>query len=1056
MESLRELDELIDIEERLSGFSAEVFPFIYPNDGESSSTFVGSQLLPDGLNYVICMSDAIHLIQKFEIRESLPFTGANHTCYAYQYIENCILAPHPLHALILSDQTILILGVEKGHFKEFKRLSFTAQFRNVLCKFAVSQEYVLYSSDGELFESLGLRGSEGLNQANATQVYKFEMGSLLYFDLMNKGRVLICFYRHRSTGDLYVELANWCKNVYVPSGRHFLGHSIEFCIKKVDDSRLICLTSEKTWSFGLGSKPKFIINEHAERLEGLINLDIRCVGQDLILKAFCRSGTVWEAPFPSYHPSQVMEWCRLPKIRGLERYALEFASEIFDDVYLIASGFKGVSLVSAKDSKSWNIFPCQCKKMFDGCCLTNGGTDLDSMLFCGALTESDGFIEKRYFQYSSDLICIVSEKVLTSSPIEDLWVTKIGPVYLSEGNLYQAHTNEKLKSWNGGICLTRNLVEFPDVKGEVLSLRELSDSAKGHYFCYSVIYKGGDLKVLGCESQGDLQNLIVLKLGKNLIGVAQAAATFSTFDECYYISSYHQYGRLSFWRNETQVLEYDLGFDFSVSELLVKIIQSCCRTIVTSTNARAKIFGSTSNEALLEVVGTSNEPFKVCDLGKDQSFVLLYNENESFMINLISLDYGKFSTGVRPLKIIAERRNRDSLLYAIDEQGKLTTLCVLLKESSQVDLPTPKKTCDVVELPGTLPLCVTPLPALNYAIIVARNSKRKTLQVKLFDYEMMRIVHRYELNERISGALVQPFWDGNSDIFMRRFFLICCNSAEQSFFQIFRIDNLKIVPLQHCTLSMPVSSVQLARDHSKVVLGGAGLEIYDISKDYAKDEVLLRYASCASKNEFLHVADVYGLKTYKCIQPFGELVEDDGTEGKVGVAQSERERTMDGFTPTLIRKVVSKRLHRQSILSREGLAKEGALDHLRPSIGVELFGRFAKAGRRYKESVYVITLDTSDCMTMFYQPTEDEQQTAVCVFQVDEPVLNIVPAKGEFSSVQTGDPSLGPRLQGAAPLFMITCANNTVYTVVEFKNRLPFKEAQYKGKLKSFQRLSSI
>lgn len=1010
MESLRLLDEVIKLEEDSKSSAPAVCPFIYSDDVKNSSAIVGCQRLSGEFNYAICMNDAIYLFHGYKVVREYQFDKSSH-CYKYLYLEDCILSPHPVHMMIMSNATLLICESTSGYSLEIKQLHLPIEFCNSrdLYAIALPPESVLYSPDAQTIKSVSFQELLDSNFSNVTEVYKVFMGKLLSFEVTQKGGILFCLYQHKSTGNLYVELAKYDSMHYILSSRHSLGSSSKYCIKKVDDSWTICVTEEKTWSFKVDNSPVCVKNLHASELRGMINLDIRCFDNETLLKAFCLDGAVLEARFrhASSSSPQVITW-RKVKFPSKFPSELEFATELFDAIYLVASPLKGLSLVNLKKATNRILLPSHSIKLFDGCCIPNGGTDLDSALFCGALSRSHGFIEKRHFHFSKDVLCIISSKKLTHSPITEIWATHSGIVYESAGVLYEATTNERLKDWNDGIWLTEDLIEIADVEGEIVSLQKISNSTYGHPCNYSIIYRNGNLELATCVSRGHLRAFVTIKLGLHIIDFAHAAAAYHDVEKCYYVASYHEYGYLSFWRNETEIFKYGLGLDFFISDLMVKVVQDCCYTIATSTDARARIFLSNSTDNLLEIEGTSGESFKLFDLDEELPFVLFYNDHEFIMVNLASLNYGELDIGVRPLKLL----KCGGLIYALDKEWNLTTIDSSFRMSNTGGLPTPTLTCDLYELPGSLALCLALLPTLRYAIVVTRTSRHKQLRLVLFDYEKNRIIDRYETGDRILNALIKPLCDSSSDLFLQRFFLVCCNCGEQSFFVILRIDNAKIVPLQYELLPSPVSTLAVSQDRSKVIFGGAGLKVYDIVKNYATGTIILRGATFTLHNESLQVAVIPGSESLKCILPFGGCFEVDEIGGKV--ERHVEHILSDGSN--LIKKTAFKRL--------DQLTRKHA------STSTEILSRFVRTGLENKESMYVIILEFSNRLTLFYQVTEDTPLSPICCFPFSDPIINIIPVKDDFSSVQTN----GTRLDGV-PLFMIICANGSVHTIVEPRNR---------------------
>lgn len=1037
MEALRSLDELAKVKEQSNDSPPPISPLMYSDGPESSSAFVGCSPLFHDNYYVICMRDALYVFDGSKVVQKHPLDPSQCVYKGYWYLKNYSQARCPAHIVIKSDLTLLVYSLEHDSLKTIKSLQLPIDFRAIHClgPLVPTAEGIYYSTDEQSIQLFTFDKPFSCDSLGGKEVYKTSLGKMLCFEIMNEGRNLICLYRHTSTGLLFVELAKRQSKQYTLSGRYRLQSRTRHVIKKVSDKWIVCVTPEATWSFKADHPPICLENSNASELQRLACLTIRRTRNRTTLRTFCDPGIVLEAVVPDVNKGHLptkLKWRRLKQSKSpsFSPNELQFVTEVYDNHYLVVSRSKGVSLLSLERGALTRLLTFNLKWLLDGSCIPNGGSDLDSVLLCGALTEKHGFIEKRFLRYPNDLLRLTSKTKLHYSPVEELWDTEGGIVYRCGESLYRLHTGERLDSWNTDVLL-KKITEITKREGGLSSLKYLSNLNTGNFCHYSAISKGGILRIIGFEDQENIQILLQINLGSNTIDSAQAAVTYHKDEKSYGIACYHQYGFMSLYRDEYHIQKYTLGFDFFVTNLMVKDSEVGSHVIVTSSDSRAIVYASSSTELLMEVRGVSNLPFKIFDVGRGLPFVFLYNERESIMINMITLEYGRLRTKIRPNIFFRRNRAVDGVLYALEYPSTLNTF----QFSSELLRLEPE--LDSYQFRGSLPLCLALFPRMNYAVVVTRTSSRQALQVKLFDYNSMQVVDHYESNQEISNAFIVSLSNSQySDIFIGKFFLLCCNTGERAFFRILRIDRAKIVPIQHEILDSRIASIVVAERRPEVYFVGSGVKVYSIVRKYSNESVSLERTTLFA-DKSLQVAVIDGLDSAKAVSPFGMLDEIHETEKQ----KSNIDDTMNGYAD-MIKKVAVRRLDR--LLPAREVSAVNLLPERQTS---EILQRFVKPWKKNKERLYVMILESSHRLTISYQSSENTELKPICRFHVEDPIVTIAATNGKFTSVQTAC----SRLQNALPLFMILCSNGTVHTIMEPKEK---PNNLVKGRITSLGRLA--
>lgn len=1052
MEDLRTLDQVLKVEK-----CSELPPktsILYGTKLEGSIRFLGYQRLHDEGHYVVCTSEGLYLFDRTTLKESYAFSGC---CYSYLYVETEAKGRPPLHATFMDDGVVQLFQVDRHSIKLATSFPIAVELVNNRKTFTSA------ASSGAIYVSVDSETICECNEAGSLlEVYKIGMGELISFFFMRNGAFLFCLYRHKSTGHFYVDIAELTTGKrrkgdqeggrcylacgkYITSSRHRLraADQTNCYFKKLNDDCAICITSQYTYILEPDSPLVTVKNLGDLNLKGAIGVSASaCLNESrnqYVIKAsvFDGSGNVMEATMePHGKASRTAKWTRTPLLAGqiFERDELSFVDELSSQSfksYLLVLSSTGVSFVDRMKRSISTILPGRSKKVSDGNCIPRIGSDLNSNIFCGAYTENHGFIEKRTLIYESDMIQPTAKKQLLHQPVVNLWDTDHGLLYESMGYLYSTITNKRLINFENGLWLTRNNVKINVLQEGTVSVSEIDEGPEGTTCCVSVISIDGVLKVLDYRDSEHSEVLLSLDLNVINIQNAKSAVLYSAEDDCYYTVCYHAYGCLKFFRDAVQTRIQSMGMDCFLSDLVLKSVKGSLYVVLTSIDGRAKVIEWESGKCVLDIAASSESRLKIFDLGRKSPFGLLYNENESILVNLEGMVYGKLDIGARPLKILALSCESKEVVYLLDESGCLNTLKFLSRYDYQTKISSTVWKSDVYDLPGCVPMRLLPFSNPGLAILVLYSEENRRLSATVFDYEKMCLADSQDLgtsDSRLSNVLLRSLDDEGIPseslrIFMKRFLIICCATEREANIHVFRLNGYKLERLQSERLPFPVLSICLIQAGTTVLFGGTQTVSYGIKYEPNEHVVTLnRMENPVGKAaEHLRPPLFYICRNNSCtaISLLGDYCSFD----EMDASQVYLHRRLERFGSDPLVQVVTKRLPNRSEVCLRSEASPTKRSSFKTSAEIlrTLTGSLTTAPEEY----YMLTVDCSGYVNLY----NGAANAPIGHFRLTSPILSASPIAAQFGGLQL-DGSRG-RLEDTRPLFMLTCTDGFAYIVSE-------------------------
>lgn len=1062
LEGLKTLDQALKLKRcpRLQSLP-DLKPFLHKNTLKDSIKVLGCHTLPDEQHHIICTSAGIYFFHQDALKAVQLFDSC---CLFYLYSER---DGHngtttPLHVTFMNNGSVIAFGIEKERFRKYTSFDIPSDLLDNRVGFvaAASSQNIYISLDCQSILYVGA----------PTKLFKLEMGKLLTFFFMDDNSLLFYLYRHAVVGDLWVGVA--CETSpqirassmagdlisysqdrshsfmweWIPISKFQLRTSDQADCRmiKLDDSYAIAVTSRYTYILKIKNPLIIIKNRGSLNLESSIHVtgslsDNKSGIRDRInLCVFDSSGIMSTTSFRILpKPPQAIRWEQTPLVAGqsFEQGELKFATRLSTgssrenpESFLVVSNLTGCGLVDRKTGSMSTILPGSSKKVFDGNCIPTPGSDLDTYLLCGSFTEIHGFIEKYSLLSKNDRFEIISEQRLLHKPVVNLWCTDKGLLYESIDALYSADTNKKVCSFGQFVWYTRHDVLIDEFEETTLSVSEVAITTEGAVCCLAVISGDGVLKVLDVRNNEKSCLIFSIKLGSSMIRNPKSSVLFCSSDSHYYSVCYHTHGFLNLFRDSSAIGQISIELDWFVFDILLKSIGNVIYVITTSMDGRARIFQLSSGECLLEISSASKTKFQLLSLGTESDGILFYNEHECILTHLEGMVYGKLDLGFHPLKIVPRKaRKNDSVFYALDHQGSLKTV----EFPSQMDVSSLVPYGEIFDLHDCVPLRILPGFRPSLAAVAVKDQKRGVLRAILFDYDNMRIVDKHDFGAKsgdFSDVLLQSFdheviHSEPLRLFLKRFFLLCCTTPNESFVYIFRISDCKLELLQVERLCYFVLSISLIQGGTRILFGGTQAVIYNLKPDFKNSTVMICNGTHIEKPILKHLKAPF---FFSCKDNWGTVFSLVGETCQVHFPSGNEEaclvnshNKLDRSGRNLIVKVASKRL---SIRDRYGLFPKSR-DEKASFVSSESIIQSLSAPNKNDFADYWVTVDCGGYVNLYKGLTNNPERE----FRLESRVLNVSPIMSQYSGFQLDAPK--PSVQKVWPLFMIACEDGHIYTL---------------------------
>lgn len=1021
---------------------------------EISTRLVGFQLINGSQQYLLCLDKAIYICEEEEVICQSPFK-CGRKCQSYLYIDRYPTSANnycPAHVFFISDGSILICGYNGSDIVQFEELALSTaiKFRraHLPCLSAASRFGIFFSFDRKEIHCWGFQKghSSSSNSLGVRKIYKLSMGELIYYGFMNAGNVLLCLYRNTSTGALYAEHALRRSDDYYFAKRYLISPSIppNMIFKQLNDSWIICATAHNIWSFKTDCSPYTLKNLGIDNKTKVLNLDWKDEREkeNVIFQIYDASGQVYQAfHSTSSHKNPVLRWTKkAQQVPGSTRPdEIDFIARIHSNSYLVISKVRGITIVNHGGKTVSEVSSCFYKNVIysDGNSVSTGGSILDSILLCGAYTNSHGFLEKQSLRYDKKLTHIVFTQNLPHTPVENIWTSDFGLVYESMGNLYRAGSVEKFRDFKNGVWFTESGIDINDEENNILFTAPLSSHLKNLSNCLLVLFSNGDLEALKFKTQKESEQLFILKLGPQTIDSAVAAWTYNPNDDSFYVAVYHEYGRLSLYSNKREVFRVRLDLDFFVAALLVKIIGAKALIIATSFDGRGRVYAPTSESYLLEIVAASGKQLRVTDIGLHISSVIFYNEQDVILVQLEQMIHGALDLGLNPIQIVPCGEDKPSSFLVLDNNCSVSLIDFASTEDSSLLLrfePT------IYDLGNFIPLKILIL-RMNQAVIVLKNDVKKTLRIILFDYTLMKITAKYDIYQDCSNILLCQLCNEDfqinslGDLFLQNMIIVYYINENVPFFHLFCVSRNALILQQTEQLLHPALTIAVEKNAMKLIFDGIYPMIYDINVDYKNGKTTLRCVSDIKLISPTHLSTeiAFSSKLPTSVDPsIGSLtLEFTGNDVASGRADEiDSTSRYDLITQMALKRVPRKHLC-ESISTEERSFPESAF--LKDS---DILREFMSTRKKFEGKSYRMMIDCSN--HVYISNSSDEcctigarKATPFCSFRINETIIGISPISSVSDSPRRASTSVLGRLNGAVPLFIITCSNSAVYVLTE-------------------------
>lgn len=1051
MQDIRLLESELKIKPKWDSTYTPDYISLQPIGTESSTRLVGFQLINGSQQYLLCLNKAIYICEEEEIICYRPLK-CGRICHSYLYIDRYPTSVGKYcsaHAFFMSDGSISICRYNGADIVQFEEVvlptAITLRKAFLPCLPASSSLGIFFSFDRKEIQCWGFQNghSSSSNSLRVRRIYKLSMGELMYYGFMNAGDILLCLYRNTSTGALYAEHAVRRSGNYCFAKRYVISPSISSntIFKQLNDSWIICAMAHNTWSFKTDCSPYTFRNLGIDPKITMLNIDWRNKKEkeSVIFDIYDSSGQVYEAIYTnSSHKKPILRWAKKDlHIPGSSKVdEIDFIARIHSNLYLIVSKVRGITILNRASKTVTKVSSCPYKNVIylDGNSISNGGSNLDSVILCGAYTNCHGFLEKQYLQYDKNSSHIVFTQNLSHTPVENIWASDLGLVYESMGNLYKANSDEKFRDFKNGVWFTKNGIDINDEHNNILFTSPLSSHVKDVPDSLLILFTNGDLKALKFRSQNESEQLFSLELGPQVIDSTVAAGTYNFTDESFYVATYHEYGWLSLYSNVGQVFKVPLDLDYFVAELLVKIIDATVYVIATSFDGRGRVYVPTSNSHLLEIIAPSGTQLRVTDVGIHISSIILYNEQDVILVQLEEMIHGALDLGISPIQIVPCGEDRPFAFLVLGNNWSVSLIDFSLVEDASL---VPRVKSSLYDLGNFIPLKMLILRT-NLAVIVLKNDVRKNLRIILFDFSLMKVIAKYDIDKDCSNILLCHLCSEDfqlnslSDLLLQNMIIVYYINENVPYFHLFSVNRHALTLQQTEKLLHPALTIAVEQNAMKLVFDGIYTMVYNINVDYKDEKITLQ---CASGMEFLSSTHLCTeMSSSSKLRTSGPLIAPhrlEVTDNEITSGRADETHNTNSYD--LITQVATKRVY----MKPKNMSNEAkSLPESRFSKDSDIFREFMRTSKKFEGKYYRIMVDCSNHVYISYSSDEHYTVNArkakpFCSFRMNETIINVSPISSTSISLKRASTGVVGRLNGEVPLFIITCSNSAVYVLTE-------------------------
>ncbi|GAV54389.1 hypothetical protein ZYGR_0AL01210 [Zygosaccharomyces rouxii] len=743
-----------------------------PFSGLPSGKVIGYQNLNNDNLHLLCFNNGVYVFDLNRLiyhQKASPASGF----IAYLYLENfqgvngeCF----PAHVFFKSDGIISFCKINLSPL-ELSPISNSEQGDFSDLNF---QSIAAYSKNGIYISQAGktiYKWSYFDPRVPLGVFLPMQRASLKYSTFMQDSSVFFCAYKSIFNGDVIIEFSKYCSRTenFRPIKRATLGN-LDFknvMLEKINDQLILCVTPNKTWNFT--SDLKVFQRKNRGLPNGARFFSIACNPKvnSIRLHTSC---DVFETKDLDCNLTETPISWSLKKVHCISSYStsiVDFSYEVQEDLHVIIYARGLVALINSSTLQS-SLLNCdyENKSYFSGQISANRGSDLDTVLLCGASGDRYGFFEKRFLQYPLFRRIFPFSKRLNHTPVTNLWSTKNGVFYESLGTIY----NSNLDSDKGqdGIWVLKNGEVLKDKDNNIVYIGLTASSWEEDADFIATIYTNSTLELLKYTDEIAPQKVLQLRLEEWINEVTVISACYNYRREILHVAAFVDYRKIFYCDNQNTSFEIPTDQDFQVAEL--QIIDNYIEPVhgytgrlvsnvliaVTSFDGRIRIYSTLNEKAILEIRSPQNSEFQMV---KFLNFMIFHNAFEVILLRTCDLVYGNLPLPEIPDKIMHLNNNKICIL---DKHWNLQFLEIpgTIEEQFNLNLK-PEYRSRFYKFENYLPLQMSLIHGCDNLVAMALKNYSNSVELKLvlFDHVNMKIVESLGCNTTASsGVLLAPYF----------------------------------------------------------------------------------------------------------------------------------------------------------------------------------------------------------------------------------------------------------------------------------------------------------
>lgn len=963
----------------------------------ASSRIVGLETLIHEKRFLLCMNDAVYIIEDSEAIAHLSFNERHICCCAYISLK--VLSGQTIHVFFMDNNTIELHEIIDKEIICLEKLAFPKDIR-----FKKGTGQIFLANTGTIIyftfdhhNVFAWNVSDILMKqriANFKKVYSVYDDELLFFAFLKERTSILTVARCAFNGMIAIERASMTNGTYLGTSRSMTGSQFDcnYLYKQVNDELIVLLSTEHTILFTAAKDlTKFTNNG----LPHEILVYLHCVFESsdrILLEACLASGRIFQAQCSAIpkQNDQVI-WTGGKSLSRVRNEKFKFITRLHNEVYLTASDTKGISVHYLRENYRRKVQHCSYSEemYFDSAILPSKDEETEYRIFCGAYNRHHGFLKWRRTRRNDLPVRVLWSRKLKYVPVSNVWLSEGVLVYESFGQLYDVHSDAKICEFSDGIWITKGGVTVTDVECDILSIGTLLGPVIMKNETLVQLKKCGKLEIMN-YSKERTECLFQCELADQIHSTSVAAAYSSDNSEFHILIS-QGYDYLSFFHNKNCIRKVQVSRGFHVSDLLIKRVLSKLYYIATSTAGGCLVYTADSAKPILEIKGNGSAKSHIFDIGSEATYILIYSSSDQKIVDLAQKAYRKIDLPVRPYQIIRnyDEKDQESSFYILDYDWCLSLISCDISQVAHVQKLENMDETRVLDIGGFIPLQILTMNIKDQALVVMTKSPKTNISI--LDFDSMKVVGNCTLGTNCRNIILRALWndacevESYIDFIMQKTVLVYFIKENVAHFKIIRIQKNVFVSQQDYELPCRALFIKVDHEKNQVHFDGSSKQVYNIFYDSSADRVSLKL----SPNTQETAAPYHG--------------------GAVKSAYKEIEGNFFQETPSHERQT-----------------------HVTACAIMRSF--FTSGYRNNVPRAYDALIDYRNCVSLyriFRGVLQGEDRTSfIGRFNINSKVTNISPVPYSSKEAHSTHSRLesGPR---RTPLFVVTCADGTIFTLTE-------------------------